>query len=161
MNLKKTLKTIPGLAIIVLLLYGCGVSATPQPMPQPTPTPPMTGVSGRVYYANSDQPVAEVTILLNDPQLGDAKNSDLTVSKTKTDTQGQYSFTDIKPGTYVITFKYVTESSIASIDASQDVAAFMKSFIGKSQDGSTILYILEPQVEVKPGEITKVDFILH
>ncbi len=98
---------------------------------------------------------------LNNPQIpgGPPQNPDLTVAKTTTDSQDHYSFRDIIPGKYVISLVMTTETRVSSIEVS--VKDYMSSFEGASADGSTLLYIAEPGIEVSLGEILQEDFIIH
>ena len=70
--------------LTVLIMNGCAPAPTPEPTPTPvpptsTPIPKVTGIEGRVYFAGTDEPIPDVTILLNDPQLsgGPQQNPEL------------------------------------------------------------------------------------
>ena len=149
---------IISLLVLSLPLASCGTGQLFGP--EPTPTPDVTRIQGRVYYVDSQDPIPDVTILLNDPSFGE-KNPALTTAKTTTDADGKYSFMDIIPGTYVITMQIVTKTGVSSIDMTVNTAEFLSSFEGVSSDGSTTMNMVEPQIEVPAGEVVLEDFIVH
>ena len=157
---KRLLQQVIGLTVVALCLAGCG-GATAKPTATPTSAPMVAGIEGRVYFADTQEAIPDVTMALNNPQIpgGPPQNPDLTVAKTTTDSQGHYSFMDIVPGKYVISLVMTTETRVSSIEVS--VKDYMSSFEGASADGSTLLYIAEPEIEVSLGEILQEDFIIH
>jgi hypothetical protein len=144
-----------GLFAISLTLTGCGTVLNIEP------TPSVTGVQGKVTYADSNEPISGVTIYLNDPQSGGEKNPDLTTAQTTTDAEGNYSFMDIAPGRYMISFVLFTKTGVSSIEFTANVSDFLTSFEGVSQDGTTTLNMVEPEIDVLSGEVFQEDFIVH
>jgi len=59
-------------------------------------------IKGKVYRSDTNKPIADATVKLEDATL-DSKDPNYTVAKITTDQQGQYSFTNVKPGKYSIT----------------------------------------------------------
>lgn len=149
---------IISLSLLSLLLAACGNGQLFGP--KPTSTPVVTGVQGKVYFADSKEPIPDVTILLNDPSSG-KKNPDLTTAQTTTDAEGNYSFMNITPGAYVIGIKLVTKNPVGSIDFTENISEMLASFQGTSQDGSLTLTMVEPQIEVPAGKVVQEDFIVH
>lgn len=155
MKTRTTLLLLLALANFTLLSCGAGQ------VPDATPTPIITGIEGRVYFADTDEPIPDVNILLNTPQMAgrSQQNPELTIAKTKTDAQGNYSFTDIVPGTYVVSLSMVSETKVSSIEVT--VNDYISYFEGTSKDGKTILYIVEPEFVVLSGVTVQEDFIVH
>ena len=152
-----------GMALILVFTSGCSTNTSiptlVPPTPTPTPTPIVTGIEGKVYFADTDEPIPDVIMELNNPQLGQQQKPDLTIAKTTTDLQGRYSFTDIVPGTYVISLNLVTETRVSSIDFT--VADNGRKFLGESDDGSFFAFFVEPEFVVPLGEIVQEDFVVH
>ncbi|MBN2555475.1 MAG: carboxypeptidase regulatory-like domain-containing protein [Anaerolineales bacterium] len=153
-----------GLALILLLLAGCGgeTTAEPTPTPMPTQAPIVTGIEGRVYYAGSDRPIPDVTILLNNPYLtGGPFQQDpaLTICEATTDANGAYAFLDIVPGTYVVTFTFTTDTPVSSIDVtkSENISRFELPI----PNSDLIFYATEPIITVAAGELVQEDFIVN
>ena len=142
-----------------LILSSCGTKQIVSP--EPTSTPVVTGIQGRVYYADSNEPIQDVRILLNDPGLGGEKDPNLTTSETTTDAEGNYSFMNIAPGRYVISIQLVTKTAVSSIDFTENISDMLSSFQGMSQDGSSTMTMVEPEIEVTQGEVFQEDFIVH
>lgn len=155
MNCKGSRKKMVGLMLLALLLSACSILQS-----QPT-SPIATGIEGKVYFADTDEPIPDVAILLNDPQLFGQQNPDLTTAETKTDSQGRYAFIDIAPGAYVITLQFIAETRVSSIDVTLNTSDYLAYFEGTSDDGTSFAYIAEPEIAVLQGEIVQENFVLH
>lgn len=67
---------------------------TDAPLPEPTPTPiPRTGLSGRVFDQESNQPIASAQVSAGD-------------QATTTDTNGRYTLTGLTPGQYILSITH-------------------------------------------------------
>ncbi len=100
MNTKQRTLTIL-ILVTSLVMSGCGqgqlFGPTITPTPSPTPTP-QSGVTGRIYRSDTNEPVVNVTVELFNPSL-DTKDPAFVLAETKVNNQGQYIF-NIEPGEY-------------------------------------------------------------
>lgn len=156
MNSRRLFQQAFGFTLVVSLLVGCGGAAA-------THTPIVTGIEGRVYFAGTDEPIPDVSIHLNNPRTSlpspYPQNPDLTIARATTDSQGCYSFMDILPGTYTISLVLTTDTRVSSIDVTeQEFLAYSEI---TSSDGSKTLYLVEPVLTVRLGEMVQEDFIVH
>lgn len=92
MNGNKLLQQMFSLALVTLLLVGCGGGS------HATPTPTTGKVEGTVLLdGDTGQPIADVDVdLLSESSLD-------TIASIKTDSRGHYSFVDVEPGRYTVT----------------------------------------------------------
>lgn len=150
---------IISIILLSLALTSCGTGQLFGP--KSTPTPDLTGIQGKVYYADSNEPIADATILLNNSKLSGEKNPDLTTAKTTTDADGNYSFLNIAPGKYVISIELITKIGINSIDFTENVSETLNSFQGVNQESGSTMTMVEPQIDVLAGEVVQEDFIVH
>jgi len=123
-----------------------------------TPAPVVTGIEGRVYFSDTNEPISDVNLMLNDPQLS-KQDTDLTIAKTTTNSNGDFSFKNIIPGTYKLTLYYVTKTRVKSVLGTP--IGSHAAFSGQSKDGKTYLYILEPEIIVTLGEVVQQDFVIE
>jgi len=108
-------------AFLTVLLNGCAPASTPIPPvptathiaiptatntpvpPSPTVIPETDIVTGRVYLFDTNEPIKIEILLLHASSEGwltDIESPAL--NKTTTDTDGQYTFHKVEPGTYVV-----------------------------------------------------------
>ncbi len=154
-----------GLLIVVaagLFAAACGSEAeeTTTTIPNTTTTASVTGIQGKAYYAGTNEPISGATVRLGDSADGE-QASNLTTAETTTDADGNYSFTNIIPGTYEVGFLLTTPTGVSAIDCTLNTSNMLNSFQGVSEDGSTYLNALFPVVEVLSGNMIQEDFIVH
>ncbi len=110
--MKKTIRSVV-LAFIFVLAVVSGCAPAPTPLPPtptltPTITPPPTAtltptleyvpveLKGRAFWAGTDAPISDFTVILGDPEEFTAT----------TNADGNYSFKDLKPGKYALSVKW-------------------------------------------------------
>lgn len=105
--MNRKVEQVISVGLVLLFLVGCSSLATPS-LPTATSIPPTTTptpmgpsrIEGRVFRSDMAKPIACATIALYDAA------SDKKIAETATDEQGQYSFVDVKPGTYWMTITW-------------------------------------------------------
>lgn len=98
-----------GVGLVLLFLVGCGGPATPIP-------PSTSVIEGQAFWSNTTNPIAGVTIALYDA------TSDKKTTEAITDERGQYSFAEVKPGTYWMTATWkFTSSEIPKDDTTHEL----------------------------------------
>ena len=103
--MRTRLVSLPVLLLVGLLAISCEKSSPTAPTPTPTPTPtpapaPTTGViSGRVFLAAGQAGSVQNTRVAIYASYTDWVN-DRVITSTSADSNGNYSFNNITPGTY-------------------------------------------------------------
>ena len=67
-----------------------------------TDQPKTTSLKGKVFLSTTKQPVANATIILLDEKKSDKKDNSV---ETKTDAEGNYSFSQVAAGTYTVSIR--------------------------------------------------------
>lgn len=92
-----------GITVILVMsfLAGCGGPVTtPAATEAPPTTKPITGrIEGRILLDKTSEPIANVNVNL---LLSKGSEGFEEVVQVKTDSKGQYSIGDVKPGTYIL-----------------------------------------------------------
>jgi len=119
MNTAKMSLAIP-VMLVALFLSACStpkaalptatpVSPTSTPNPTPSPAPPTAtpktttgGIEGRVYRSDTDQAVANATLILLVKGGETGTYAEKIVAVTSTDADGRYSFSAVKPDPYYL-----------------------------------------------------------
>jgi hypothetical protein len=87
-------------------------------------------IEGRVFRSDTNQRPIKTTIVLLDPTLADQNNPAFKVAETKTDDQGNYKFSNVKPGTYQMTF-FALFSSVADLPFDEKEYGYISSLDNK------------------------------
>jgi hypothetical protein len=144
----------------LLIIVGCN-SLSPQPTPTPTPThtptPMVTGIEGRVYFSDNNEPIPDLLIRLNDPSDIGTKQSDFPALETRTNSEGYYSFTDINAGSNNLTLWFRSDSPPNAVKATP-IGAY--KIFPHVYDDNSFLCILEVAIDVKESDLVQEDFVV-
>jgi hypothetical protein len=152
-----------------VLLSACGTQVSIEPTPAPT-----TGqLSGQVFWTGDKKPAENITVCLNKPITDAAKDTNLESLDCKIDAEGNYSFSDIKPGVYMVTLWWIDDAgmpseaqngfSVGAPGITSDDSGFVTSFSGYTDEGGWAYAIDFGTITINAGDniIQNIEFTLN
>jgi hypothetical protein len=153
------------LLVTSLVMLACNAGKIITSKLTAVPSALQSGVTGRIYRSDTDDPVLNVTVKLVDPAV-DAKDPAYVLAETRVNAQGQYTF-KVKPGEYGLTIlEEETEEyalpcepgSSITFDASGNLLYQTLSY---TENGKFYLLEIIKNITVTAGQMTVKDFDMH
>lgn len=155
----KFLQLITWLIALVMFLTACGSSA------------PKAPISGKVQFAapGGKYTGAGIEVHLSDPALLAAKDPNSEIARVFTDEQGNYTFPDVKPGSYSLGVLVSDIEQVLSSMVDEECTLEGMSFdgewlivLGTSDDGKSVLIAAQNgAIELKEGETLTYDLTVE
>jgi hypothetical protein len=145
---------------LALGVAGCGSAATTPKTAALVTTTTMVGsggVQGKAYYAGTNEPIAAARLTLELTDKMDPNAS--TGEKTTTDAEGNYSFMNVLPGTYTLSFTVEADTAISGVQPTGDILGVAATINGKLADGR-FGYEVMPVIEVPAGKVVNEGFVV-
>ncbi len=130
-----------------------GASATPRPDLDVTVDPSLSLVSGRAFWADTGDPIEgfEITLTQDPAEL-----------KQVTDSDGNYIFADLPPGTYMmsIAYEYGQNGNLPCTEFSMKtpLEGSWLSLGGTTASGGQVMIAIGPEFTIGAGEARVIDF---
>jgi len=181
---RSRIQLIIGLCLSTLLFYSCSplsqstVIPTPIPLnvtntanptltflptptlkilPTPTDIPETDLITGKVYVLDTNMPI-QVTVLLLDASSEDTLTviSTLPTQKTISNTDGIYTFRNVKPGTYIV----AVEGNSKEVSFCGDNFGFAEFAVGPTPKWTISYMRLDEKFAMNSSDILQQDIII-